>query len=124
CAVQLVALQLARTIRAADDAAAEVGWPVAPAAPAGPGGPGSPLSPRGPAGPGGPGSPFSPGGPAAPGSPFGPSGPDTQMENAIATAIPLMFITHPCIFQRASSLGTSRNVRYKHAQQIDVLPHR
>ena len=31
------------------------------------------------------------------------------MDNAIATAIPLMFITHPCIFRRQLF---SRNVRH------------
>jgi hypothetical protein len=40
----------------------------------------------------------------APGSPFGPSQPDAQMENAIATAIPLMFITHTLHFQTHESL--------------------
>jgi hypothetical protein len=38
----------------------------------------------------------------APGSPFGPSQPDAQMENAIAIAIPLMFITHTLHFQAPS----------------------
>jgi hypothetical protein len=65
-----------------------------PSAPRGPGGPGGPAGPGGPVGPG---SPFSPAGPTAPGSPF--SQPDAQMDNAIATAIPLTFITHPCIFR-------------------------
>jgi hypothetical protein len=51
-------------------------------------------------------SPFSPGGPATPGSPFGPSHPDAQMDNAIATAIPLMFITRLALLD-AGLHGTS-----------------
>src|SRR4029077_1732433 len=68
--------------------------------------------PGGPGGPAGPGLPFSPGGPTVPDSPFGPSPhPDAQMANAIATAIPLMFITHPLHFFRCQHF--SRNVRHK-----------
>jgi hypothetical protein len=81
--------------------------------------------PGGPGGPAGPGSPFSPGGPTAPGSPFGPSPhPDAQMDNAIATAIPLMFITHPLHFFRCQHF--SRNVRHKRTighPLLEVLEH-
>jgi hypothetical protein len=81
--------------------------PGGPAGPSAPRGPGGPDGPAGPGGPAGSGSPFSPDGPAAPGSPFGPSHPDAQMDNAIATAIPLMFIIHLAFSDASFSHATS-----------------